>query len=145
MDDKQKKILIAVDGSENSKRVLIEAKKLASQPNVEITLLTVVKPVISAYYDNIESPRFNDPEEMRKAGRAVLDWALQVLGKSADEVVAKVRRGDPADEILNEVEQEKYDLVVMGSRGLGTFTRTLLGSVSNKVLNHVDSDVLIIR
>lgn len=145
MNDKQKKILIAVDGSENSKRVLIEAKKFASQPNVKITLLTVVKPIISAYYDNIEAPRFNDPEEMKKAGRAVLDWSLQVLGQSADEVVAKVRRGDPADEILNEIEQEDYDLVIMGSRGLGAFTRTLLGSVSSKVLNHVDCDVYIIR
>lgn len=145
MNEKQKKILISVDGSENSTRALIEAKKFTEKPNVEITLLTVVKPMISAYYDNYEAPRFNDPEEMKQAGKSILDQAIQVLGQSHNDVVSKVRRGDPADEILNEIEQEEYDVVIMGSRGLGAFSRTLLGSVSSKVLHHVDTDVLIIR
>ncbi|MGO1470886.1 MAG: universal stress protein, partial [Tissierella sp.] len=61
------------------------------------------------------------------------------------ELNVKLRRGDPADAIIKETEKEDYDLVVMGSRGLGTFSRAILGSVSNKVLNHVETNVLIVK
>ena len=141
----KKKILVAVDGSDNSKRALIRAKEFAKQEDVEMTLLTVVKPLISEYYDNIDAPKLNNPEELKKAGRSVIDKSLQILGKSHNEVIGKIRRGDPADEILLENKQENYDLIIMGSRGLGAFSRTFLGSISNKVLNHVDTDVMIVR
>lgn len=145
MEEKKKKILVTVDGSDNSKRALIEAKKFVNQENVEMTLLTVVKPLISEYYDKIDAPKLNDPAELKKAGRSIIDQSIQILGKSHNEVIGKVRRGNPADEILKENEQEDYDLIIMGSRGLGAFSRTFLGSISNKILNHVDTDVLIVR
>ena len=145
MDEQKMKILVAVDGSDNSKRALIEAKKFVNQEHVELTLLTVVKPLISEYYDNIDAPKLNDPNELKKAGRSIIDQSIQILGKSHNEIIGKVRRGNPADEILEENEQEDYDLIIMGSRGLGAFSRAFLGSISNKVLNHVETDVLIVR
>ena len=56
-----------------------------------------------------------------------------------------LKAGDPADVIIKEAEEGEYDILVMGSRGLGTFSRAMLGSVSNKVLNHVGINVLVVR
>lgn len=145
MGEEMKKILITVDGSDNSRRALIEAKKYANLSDTEITLLTVVKPLISEYYDNIELPKLNDPDELKKAGRSIIVNGKKIIGKSANKIVGKIRRGDPADEILDEAKQYDYDLIIMGSRGLGVFSRSFLGSVSHKILNHVETDVLIIK
>ena len=53
--------------------------------------------------------------------------------------------GDIANEIITMAEEEKFDLIVMGSRGLGGFTRALLGGVSQKLVTHVDANVLIVK
>ena len=62
-------------------------------------------------------------------------------------ITAKVveRRGDAATMILDEAEKEGVELIVMGTRGLGSGKRWLLGSVSTKVLHHAPSNVLVVR
>jgi nucleotide-binding universal stress UspA family protein len=46
---------------------------------------------------------------------------------------------------VNYSKKKKPDVIIMGSRGLGGFSKLLLGSVSNKVVDHVSSSVLVIR
>jgi len=55
-----------------------------------------------------------------------------------------VRRGNAAQQIV-EAAHASGDLVVVGSRGLGTFSRLLLGSVARKVLLHTAASVLVVR
>ncbi len=52
---------------------------------------------------------------------------------------------DPALEILDFTHSEKYDVIIMGSRGMGHFKELVLGSVSNKILHHSVCLVIIIR
>jgi hypothetical protein len=68
--------------------------------------------------------------------------ALQLAGVTAE---AEVRQGDPADQIVRAARTFEADLVVTGSRGLGTLPRLLLGSVARKVLLHADASVLVMR
>lgn len=56
-----------------------------------------------------------------------------------------VAEGRPTEEILAQVREKKIDLVVMGSRASGTFTRLLLGSTSSRVLREAPCSVLIVR
>jgi nucleotide-binding universal stress UspA family protein len=56
-----------------------------------------------------------------------------------------VRSGDPANEILQAAAELKSDLIVTGSRGLGTLDRLVLGSVARNVLIHAPCSVLIVR
>jgi len=58
---------------------------------------------------------------------------------------AHLRAGDPARQILAAAREHASDLIVTGSRGLGTFEGLLLGSVARKVLTHADCSVLIVR
>ena len=142
---KKKKILVAVDGSENSKRALIEAKEYGDVFGGNITILTVVKPMVPGHYSYLKPPTPEDNKVLEDASKFILQESLKVFNDFEGEVEAKLRRGNPADEILQEVEEEGYDLIIMGSRGLGVFSRSFLGSVSNKVLNHADTNILIVK
>lgn len=144
MEEKKFKILVAIDGSNNSQRAALEAKRYGECAGGEITLLTVTKPLSATYYGNIELSKV-DNENIENSKQEILNNALKEFIDYPYKVRTKLRKGNAADEILNEAEDGEYDLIVMGSRGLGAFSRTILGSVSNKVLNHADTNVLTIR
>ena len=76
----------------------------------------------------------------------------QVAQMVADELIelgwhaaATVSVGDPEREILSAAKSWKADLIVTGSRGLGTLRRLLLGSVSHNLLMHSHSSLLVMR
>ena len=58
-------------------------------------------------------------------------------------LIAKV--GHPGDEIAKAAEKGKFDMVVMGSHGHGTFKNLIMGSVATKVLANCKVPVLLIR
>ena len=140
-----KKILVATDGSDNSERALLEAKKYAEYSTADLTILSIIKPLgyTTLGYQAISIDETN--QTLEEIGESLLKESLALFENFKGKVNAKLRRGSPADEILNEAEEGDYDLIIMGSRGLGAFSRTILGSVSNKVLNHTRRNVLIIK
>ena len=140
-----KKILVATDGSENSERALIEAKEYAKCSGAEITILTIVEYLVMKPYASVEYPVMPDNEELEDVGESVLTNSLKLFTDFNGKLNTKLRRGNPADEIIREADSEDYDLVVMGSKGLGVFSRTILGSVSNKVLNNSKKNILIVK
>lgn len=144
VEEKTLKMLVAFDGSKNSERAVTEAKRYGECVGGEITILTVLKPISITYYGNIELSKV-DQENIERSKQELLTKALKVFEDYPNEVKTKIRKGNPADEILAEAEEGTYDLIVMGSRGLGAFSRTILGSVSNKVLNHTETNVLTIK
>lgn len=141
----KKKILVPLDGSDNSKRALLEARRHCSESDVEVTLLTVLKPLVSEYYSYLDLTETGDRDRLYKDSENMLNDAFKLLGYPENKVKTKIRAGDPANEILQEAEEGQYNLIIMGSRGLGVFSRTFLGSVSNKVLNHTKTNVLIVK
>ena len=56
-----------------------------------------------------------------------------------------VIEGDPAESIINYGKDHDVDIIVIGSRGLGSFKGLLLGSVSNKVSHRADMNCVIVR
>ena len=85
------------------------------------------------------------PKIAENAGASILRSAEKLFDGFTGDLKTKMRTGNPADQIIAEATDGDYDLVIMGSRGLGTFSRTFLGSISNNVLNHIDKDVLIVK
>ena len=140
-----KKILVPVDGSENSKKALIEAKKIGEIFNSEIIILNVVKDIIAHPYLATQDYGMKTNEGLMELGKELLIESLKTFEGFSGIVKTKIKYGDAGRGIVEEVEEGDYDLVVMGSRGLGAFSRAMLGSVSNKVLNHVNTNVLIIK
>lgn len=76
----------------------------------------------------------------------VMEKALQVIGPMPEGVLrTEILEGPAAEAILQVAETHRSDLIVMGSRGLGRFTGLLLGSQSQKVVQHASCPVLIVR
>jgi nucleotide-binding universal stress UspA family protein len=87
------------------------------------------------------------PERLRMVREAVeraTGEVRPVFETAGHQVSVAHRFGNPADEILQEVEEWKPDLVVLGRRGLSAPSRWLLGSVSDRVLHHAHAPVLVV-
>lgn len=136
------KILVPVDGSQDSYCALKEAELLAKAFESKLIILTVLTDtnVIEHYPGNFLSTDFKKAQEQR--GQRILNKALETIDYKGD-VETCVRVGRASEEILKCSEEKEVDLIVIGSRGLGGFSRTLLGSVSDKVLNAAKVPVLV--
>jgi nucleotide-binding universal stress UspA family protein len=137
-------IIVGVDGSGHSQRALECAMKEAAIRNVPLTVLTVHE-AIRGYYGHMAMYP-DDPdrtEEARKAAQAETDEVLAGLaGPRPDSVTVKAVHGFPVEELLNAAKDA--DMIVLGSRGAGGFTRLMMGSVAGQVAQHADCPVLIV-
>jgi len=77
--------------------------------------------------------------------QGVLDDALEQIGKIPGDLETEMLEGPAAEAILTLVETRNIDLVIMGSRGLGRLKGLVLGSQSQKVVQHASCPVLLVR
>ncbi|MEM2933763.1 MAG: universal stress protein [Methanocellales archaeon] len=136
-----KKILVGVDGSEDSKGALAKAAELAEKFGSEIIIISVIPrevklAIIQA--EVLDGSIFAETEKMV----AELASDLKARGLQARGITVF---GDVANEILKTCEEEGCDLIVVGSRGLGKVERFLLGSIASKVIVHAKVPVLVVR
>jgi len=140
-----KKILVATDASEYSRRALKTALELAGKFGGEIELLFVMY-IREAYWGyNVAYSVLVPPEQIEDAGKLALEATLEGIDVGNVTLKKKVVQGYPATMILEEVEQESIDLVVMGSHGYGPIAGSVLGSVSQRVLQRAECPVLIVK
>lgn len=146
-----KKILVPVDGSEESKKGLLIARSLAdSCQAAEVTLLYVLAPVtlLAATTPGDERYLSAIPEILvfrQKEGQDVLEAAEEVFAGSPATIDTIMEEGHAAGVILEMAKKGGYDLIVLGSRGLSRVVGFLLGSVSDAVVHHAHCPVLIAR
>ncbi|MEM2896827.1 MAG: universal stress protein [Candidatus Bathyarchaeia archaeon] len=139
-----KKILVPVDGSEDSRKALKLALDIASRYSSKLTALYVVAKRVYAHIHELGVLAMLS-NELEKEGKEVLKEAQELAKPLGLEIETKLVHGFPAEEILNMVEKESYDLVVIGSRGLSGVKAFFLGSVSDKVTHHARCSVLIVK
>jgi nucleotide-binding universal stress UspA family protein len=146
------KVLLTTDGSQYSEKAVSFAARLLGNTPCKLIVLTVFEePVYPMPRDEITPPIEAIPpfEDMREAflddAEALLNDARAPLLEAGVEVETKVRFGHPAAEILGELEEGGYEMVIMGSHGHGAFGEVLLGSVSYRISHHAKCPVLIVR
>ncbi|GIP17583.1 universal stress protein YxiE [Paenibacillus montaniterrae] len=139
------KILVAIDGSKMSDKVLHAAGQLAQEHQAKLTLITVGKELVIpptmviTDYEKILA-------EMSNAGKALLKESQQKLKGYEIETEALFVQGSSISRMIVKVAQEQsYDLIVIGSRGLGNIKGMMLGGVSQKVAQLSNCPVLIIK
>jgi|SRR5665648_27032 len=145
-----KKILIPVDSSEFSERAIEEGKKIAKAFGSEVVLLHVVGLRIATMRFSATVPQGKpvDPYEdhEKKDASDMLAAYKESFGEMKDKVEIRVLHGIAADEIIKTINNTDVDFVIMGSHGIGSaLYRTLLGSVTNKVVHHSKKPVLVIK
>lgn len=139
------KILLAVDGSENALRAAGFALDLVqSIPGACCTVITVVSFTREeARYLGVPDADFYPALEMR-AGR-LLEGVEQLFGRAGVELDRVVLQGDIAGSIVNYAAENRYDLIVVGTRGHGNIKGMLLGSISARVIQHAHCPVVTVK
>ena len=135
-----KKILVPIDGSKNSFRGLDTAINLARQCGATLTGLFVM-PI----YPRSFMPITYDKAYLTKAAKEFMESAKKRSAQNGIVFVGKTAIGKEASEILDFAAKNKFDIIVIGARGLGGAKEILLGSVSNEVVHKSKIPVLIVR
>ena len=135
------KILVAVDGSDNSMRAVEQAAMLAeaSGPETQVRLISVI--AIDVYSDMVYDP-------IQAHGDAQLEKvkpAIELCAQRGVHAEAILLHGRPAEEIIRVCKDAGADLLIIGSRGLNTLQEFAIGSVSHKVIKHVECPVLVVK
>lgn len=143
-----KKILAAVDGSEASFKALDFAASLAKKYSASLTILTVVEPLSPPPSPTIP-PALVEPylSEMKTYYKETLEKAKErvAAGNKKVDVRTLTLHGRAWEKIAEECSAGGYDLLVMGSRGLGGIRGLILGSVSRRVVEEAPCPILIVK
>ena len=138
------RILVAIDGSTMSKKALKSAIQFAKERYSKIGVIHVEK--------NLQIPEGMANESiddlysaMREEGNEILNHAILMADEEGIEVEPQLVFGEPAFQIVKKANEGNYQLIIMGSRGLGGIKGLMLGSVSQKVSQLSHCPVLIIK
>jgi len=137
-----RRILVATDGSPGSQGAVTEAVLLAKLLGAELTILSVARPPLAVLGEPFYQRALG---EGLRAAQAAVASAIPVAKERAVEYETEVVEGLAAHAILDVARCRDVDLIVVGSRGLGTVRSALLGSVSTAVVHHADRPVLVAR
>lgn len=134
------RIVLAVDGSAESRKAIPVAAELAGRFQGDVTVLHVRE------HENSWAADI-DLEEPSEASDLVdgIVRELKDVGISARAEVSRAPSGRAPQEILHVAADIDADLIVVGSRGLTDWQGLLLGSVAHKVIHHATCPVLVVR
>lgn len=138
-----KKILVAFDGSQNSLRGMEKAIQIAKPARSSITAVYVIgTPLIKSGLYNITNVQRNLAKQK----------AMEILGRAEGRAKlakvkfdAKIISGIPAPTITKFADNQKFDMIVIGARGLSGTKSLFLGSVSNHILHSSKIPVLVVK
>ncbi|MDH5415978.1 MAG: universal stress protein [Nitrosopumilus sp.] len=138
---KIKKILVPLDGSANSFRGLDVAIHMARESHATVTGLYVI---------GIVKPRTNEP--ITPLEKILLEHAQKIMKKAKLKAAQKgilffdrISYGDDGKRIVEVAEKHDFDLIVIGSRGMGAVKEIFLGSTSNYVLHKSKKPILVVK
>lgn len=139
------KILLPVDGSDNSEKAVADFISMISwyKEPPEVHLLTVQTPLsgnISSYISATDIKQYHQEEGLKS-----LENARKLLDQAGVSCQYHITVGDPAEMIVRFATEQKYDQIVMGPRGKGNIEGLLLGSVTNKVMQSALIPVLLVK
>jgi nucleotide-binding universal stress UspA family protein len=142
------KILVGIDQSEGSNRTLEYAVRLSKLSGAKVYLVYVVEiPAAARSFVGVSDlEKYLEEEAHKLLDRLVTGVAKKFnLGENIEIVERIIKKGHPSKTILDLSKSIGVDLIVIGSRGLGSVKEFLLGSVSHAVARHASIPVLIVK
>lgn len=139
------KILVPIDGSENSMRALSHGLFLASQLKSKITIVHVTEIPPFVY---IQSQKVIDSimNTLQEEERKIVDEVKSLVSKyDVDYDIASLKDQSIGHAIMEFDNKVNFELIVIGSRGRGGIKTSILGSVSNYIFNHTKKAVLVVK
>ena len=138
-----KKILVAFDGSQNSLRGMEKAIQIAKPARATITAVFVIgTPLIKSGLYNITNTQRN---LAKQKAMEILDRAQGRAKLAKVKFEGKIISGVPSTAITKFADNQKFDIIVIGARGLSGTKSLFLGSVSNHILHSTKIPVLVVK
>ncbi len=138
---KFKKILVPVDGSKNSTRGLERAIEIAKESKAEITGFYVFHLPLLAGVNYTQ--KMKDEAQIKAA--KTIGSAMKCAQHAGASFKCKTAGGHTGSEIVKFAQSGKYDMIVIGARGMGGVREAFLGSTSNYVMHKTKIPVLIVK
>lgn len=140
-------ILIPVDGSEYSDRAIEAGIEIAKMFDSKVTIINVIPQVWDMGIGEIDYVYvMQESDKIPKYSTKMLEKAKKQFSGMDNHVETESIYGDPADVIIDYAHAHGIDLIIMGSHGIGAFIdRLMTGSVTTKVLHHVNVPVLVVK
>lgn len=145
------KIIIGVDGSKQSDAAIDACGKFIKSAT-EIKIICVVEQnytmatepfaVSAEFFSELAANEKKLAEESVESAKSKL---YIVLGNDNVELTTEVFLGNPSQQIIEEAENWKADLIIVGSHGKGFWQRTMIGSVSDSIIHHAHCSVLVVK
>jgi nucleotide-binding universal stress UspA family protein len=134
-------ILLAVDGSDHSKKAISAAGQLAEVFHGEVIVCHVRERGAPKFVDLVREETDGESGELAdQVARELKDSGISARPDHRATVMGRV-----AGEILAAASDHNADIIVMGSRGLGEFAALMIGSVTHNVLHAATCPVLVVR
>lgn len=136
------KIAVAIDGSENALRAAKHAITLAQYlPEAHLEVIYV------SDFNKAKDERLltQSPESLTLKREQKVHPILELAKYVGVKTKITMLKGNPSQEIIKYVNSEEIDQLVIGSRGLNTLQEMVLGSVSHKVMKHVNCPITIVK
>ena len=143
-----KRMLFPVDFSKYTDKVFPYVLFLAEKHHATVYLLHVTQDLRHHAYAGPDSPQNTISrlmKELVEAGEKIMDEVCGEIPDAYPDFLHKVLAGEPGEEIVKMVKQEKIDLVVMGTHGRKGLSRTFFGSVAEYVVRNAPAPVLTIN
>ncbi|MCE7913585.1 MAG: universal stress protein [Nitrosomonas sp. PRO4] len=139
------KILLPVDGSDNSTKAITDFIRLLDwyKEKPELHLLNVQYPLsgnVSLFINQADIKQYHQEEGLKS-----LQNTRALLDQAGIAYQYHITVGDPAEMIVRFAAEKQYDQIVMGPRGKGNIQGLLLGSVTNKVMQLSNIPVLLVK
>ena len=142
------KILLATDGSDEAAMAAEAAAELSKQSGSEIHVAYVLPAPAQLIGHHLYSAEMRESllgAAEREAETFLKDRAEQIGADGGKVADTHLRSGEPDKEILRTAESLDVGVIVIGSRGLGAVSRTLMGSVSESVVRQAHCPVFVVR
>lgn len=140
-----KKIVVPIDFLENTEHLVDYAGELSRKFDAELYLVHVIPMGYSLGADM--TVRYSDMKEdkYKKSVEELMQRLVSVTGKDGIRCRGKVLIGDPAEEIVEYIDDVEADLVVISTHGSKGLEKILLGSVTTRVVKRANCPVLSIN
>jgi nucleotide-binding universal stress UspA family protein len=144
-------VVLAVDGSSHAEQAGAFLCRLPLPSGARVTVTHVVRPVrpfhglVPTDPERLEDARREGMARARERAAHLVEEArleLEMHGRAAQ---TTIREGDPAERILEVVEECGADLIVAGARGVSPIRGLLVGSVADRLVRHASGSVLLVR
>ena len=138
---KYRKILVAFDGSSSGENALLQAFRLANDERCWITVTTVVP----EYRGDIDLTAVGDVHTaLRRPGEELLRKAAAIAKREGALIKTVLEEGETHERIVELSEAENCGVIVIGRSGMSAVERTLVGSVTARVIGHSTKDILVV-